>query len=245
MKMKVRSCIAGALAGGFIVGTAAAADLSPAPMYTKAPPVPLMYNWNGYYAGFNVGGSWGRQDTAIAGTGTLSPSVDGVIGGGQIGVNWQEKGSPWVAGIELDIQGSGQSGNGTYGAILLATDALPFKDELQWFGTVRGRFGYAFGDMGRWLAYGTFGLAYGGAKLSGSGTVAGVGVGFSQTGNPVGFTAGAGLEWAFADRWSAKLEYLYIDFLSGGPTVALPGGVNLTTGDLTDNIVRVGANYHF
>jgi outer membrane immunogenic protein len=242
MKTKIRACIAGALAGLAICGTASAADLSPAPVYTKAPPVPLMYNWSGYYVGFNVGGSWGNQDTSLAGT--LSPTVNGVIGGGQIGVNWQDH-SPWVAGIEIDFQGSGQSGNGSYAGIILPGDSLSFKDELQWFGTVRGRFGYAFGDMGRWLAYGTFGLAYGGNKLSGSGTVGGVGVGFSQTGNPLGFTAGAGVEWAFADRWSAKLEYLYIDYLSGGPTIALPGGVNLDTGDMVDNIVRVGANYHF
>jgi outer membrane immunogenic protein len=241
--MKARSCVAGALASFCIFGTASAADLSPAPMYTKAPPPPAMYNWGGYYAGFNVGGSWGSQN------GTIFTSSDtnlsGVIGGGQIGINWQDH-SPWVAGIELDIQGAGQSGNTTFGVLLTPGDTLGVKDELQWFGTVRGRFGYAFGDMGRWLAYGTFGLAYGGAKLSGSGTVGGAPFAFSQTGNPLGFTAGVGLEWAFADRWSAKLEYLFVDYTGGTPAVTLPGGVvSLTENDMIDKIVRVGANYHF
>ena len=58
------------------------------------------------------------------------------------------------------------------------------------------------------------------------------------------WTLGGGLEWAFWDRWSAKAEYLYIDF-GNGPTVALTPAFTLTTNHLTDNIGRVGVNYRF
>ena len=244
MKTKARSCVAGAIASICIFGAASAADLSPAPMYTKAPPPPPMYNWSGYYAGFNVGGSFGQQNSTLVNT--TKTDVNGVIGGVQIGINWQDRGSPWVAGIEGDFQGSGQSGNDVFGVIVTPGDTLPYKDEIQWFGTVRGRFGYAFGDQGRWLAFGSFGIAFAGNKVSGAGTVGGAPFAFSQTGDLIGFTAGGGLEWAFADRWSAKLEYLFIDYTSGGPSVVLPGGApNLDANEMVDHIVRVGGNYHF
>jgi outer membrane immunogenic protein len=90
---------------------ALAADL---PIYTKAPPPSPIYDWTGFYAGLNIGYSWGRSSTTIGftdqGTGALLAAfpgkfnMDGVIGGGQIGYNWQR--DKWVFGIEADIQGS-------------------------------------------------------------------------------------------------------------------------------------------
>jgi len=55
---------------------------------------------------------------------------------------------------------------------------------------------------------------------------------------------GSCVEWAFYNRWSAKLEYLYIDF-GDGPTVAVSPTLNIVSGKLTDNIVRAGLNYKF
>src|SRR5690242_18230063 len=104
-RFKMRSCVAGLFTAALTFGAASAADL-PARMVTKAPlpPPPLMYNWTGFYGGFNVGGSWGHQDTALVSGGAIavanSPNINGVIGGGQIGYNWQGMGSPWVFGIE-------------------------------------------------------------------------------------------------------------------------------------------------
>ena len=246
--MKGKLCVAALLAGAMTCGAASAADLS-RPMYTKAPPAPLpmAYNWTGWYLGVNVGGSWGHQDTTFnsaAGIITTSNNVNGVIGGGQIGYNWQ-LGSPWVFGIEADIQGSGQKSSG---ALSLATGpvALNYEDKLDWFGTVRGRLGYAIGDRGTWLPYITGGLAYGDSKISGSGAVAGTAVAFSNSDTRVGWTIGAGIEWAFADRWSAKLEYLHMD-LGNDPSIALNTTpvTNISTGRLTDDIARVGVNLHF
>jgi len=179
-----------------------------------------------------------------------------VIGGGQIGYNWQGMGSLWVFGLEADIQGSGQKASGSYalpsvfvpGVGTFPPTAINYEDKLEWFGTVRGRIGYAAGDQGRWLPYITGGLAYGDGNINGSGSDAApflaIPVAFNQTTTYVGWTLGAGLEWAFADKWSAKLEYLYIDF-GNGPTIPLTAATAITSGRMTDNIARVGVNYHF
>jgi len=249
--MKTRLCVAGALATVWTLGAASAADL-PRPIYTKAPPapVPLMYNWTGFYAGVNIGGSWGHQDSTLtAGAVAVANSnhIDGVIGGGQIGYNWQGLGSPWVFGLEADFQGSGQKADNTFAIAGVPATSIPYEDKLDWFGTVRGRIGYAIGDQGRWLPYITGGLAYGETKFSGSGTVGGLvatPVAFSQSSTNVGWTVGAGIEWAFWDKWSAKIEYLYMD-LGNGPTIALTPTSAITTGRMTDNIARAGVNFHF
>ena len=113
---------------------------SPAPAYVVAT------NWSGFYGGFN--GGYGLA----ADGGLLSPS--GGFGGGQIGYNSQGAfglGRPWVLGVETDIQGSGISDSA-----VLSLGSV--EKSLNWFGTVRGRIGYAFGCT---LFYFTGGLAYG------------------------------------------------------------------------------------
>jgi len=241
--MKLRIAIAGLVATLFGLGGAAAADLTPAP-YIKAPPPPPMYNWTDWYVGLNVGGSWGHQDTTLDGFGTNSLSMNGVIGGAQVGYNWQGLGSPWVFGLEADIQGSGQNASNALAIASIPTASIAYEDKLDWFGTVRGRIGYAVGDQGRWLPYITGGLAYGESKISGTGAAGGLPVAFSQTNTNVGWTVGAGLEWAFWDKWSAKIEYLYMD-LGNGPTIQLTPAAAMTTGRMTDNVARVGVNFHF
>lgn len=59
-----------------------------------------------------------------------------------------------------------------------------------------------------------------------------------------GWTVGAGLEWAFANNWSAKVEYLYINF-GNGPTVAATAKLSIADGNMADNIGRVGVNCRF
>jgi len=235
---------AAAALGIAAAGGAAGADLQ-RPIY-KAPPAPLpppMYNWTGFYGGVNVGGSWGRQHVTATQAGTSvthSDHLDGVIGGGQIGYNWQFNG-PWVLGFETDIQGSGESTNA---ALAAPAFGLSYKNSLEWFGTARGRLGYALGSQGTWLPYVTGGLAYGESKINGSETLPAPATAFSRSDTRVGWTVGAGLEWAFAPQWSAKVEYLYID-LDKDPNIAVTPLTTLTTGHLTDNIGRVGVNFHF
>jgi outer membrane immunogenic protein len=246
-----------------------------APVYTKAPVyVEPVFNWTGFYLGGNVGYSWGNSDnsttidrfltglpllgTAI-GTNTSSNNANGVIGGAQAGYNWQM--SNWLVGLEADIQGSGERGSSTITCLGCSDDGAnivtSLTEKLNWFGTVRGRAGVlATPDV---LLYATGGLAYG--EVNVSGTVAGDGAvgpatvvlpGTSST--RAGWTAGAGVEGHIGGNWTAKLEYLYMDLgtVSGGP-VQLTGilvsartvaGLSYSS-HFTDNIVRVGVNYHF
>src|SRR5690242_13208400 len=157
-------------------------------MVAKAPPRPPLHNWTGFYGGVNTGGSWGHQRTSLdsAATGTRllssSPGLNGAIGGGQIGYSWQPFNRPWVLGVEADIQGAGQKADGSFfvggitapGIAALPGDTIGYQGKLDWFGTLRGRIGWAVGTWDHWLPYITGGLAYGRGTISGSGTAGGV-----------------------------------------------------------------------
>ena len=60
-----------------------------------------------------------------------------------------------------------------------------------------------------------------------------------------GWTAGGGLEWAFSDIWSVKLEYDYYGF--GTRSVTFIDNVSGTVGplDIKQNIqvIKVGVNF--
>jgi len=189
------------------------------------------------------------------------------IWGGQIGYNVQF--NWWVAGIEADIQGiskSNSTGSITTppGGIVVVgvpvTSTVTGTMDTEWLGTVRGRLGFL--PTPTLLVYGTGGLAYGrvnaSISLSQSGTNGFIGSGagaFSET--RTGWTAGGGVEWAFAQNWSAKLEYLHYDLGDGSFTWAALGtpastffsGVvyqtEVTSAQVRGNIVRAGLNYKF
>jgi outer membrane immunogenic protein len=257
------------LAGSFGATSALAADL-PARTYTKAPIMAEpVYNWTGFYIGGNVGYSWGRSsDTSSLtnGAGTTlftsggSSNLDGVLGGGQIGYNWQVQN--WVWGFEADIQGTDERGSRDLtcptgvctppivGALVVPGAAVPItlNQKIDWFGTVRARGGILVTP--KVLLYGTGGLAYGG--VNSSETIGVGGFGFSNTDTRVGYTVGAGIEGAIGGNWTAKLEYLYVDLgrTSGAFATTIPalGGGTLTSfysSHVTDNVLRVGVNYKF
>jgi outer membrane immunogenic protein len=179
-----------------------------------------------------------------------------VIGGGQIGYNWQFApafgwGTGTVLGIETDFQASNQKStineafsDPRFGPVTFTGSV---EDRLEWFGTVRGRAGMA---LDRVLLYATGGWAFGERRLSGpltSSNAAGpiTNTSFNSASRMVGWTVGGGIEWAFLGNWSAKLEYLYIDFGSAGD-VAIPGGpFVVTSGHFVDNVARGGINYRF
>lgn len=235
---------------------ASAADLPvKAPVY-KAPMMAPLYNWTGFYIGLNAGYSWGRQDNDLvdAATGVTilsnSDNLNGFIGGGQIGYNWQV--NQWVFGLEADFQGSGQKGDGSFflpgsgfiGNLIIPSTSIAYTNKLDWFGTVRGRIGYAMGATGNWLPYVTGGWAYGHGEISGTTTRGAVVTSFSGSQDYSGWTVGGGVEWAFMNQWSVKVEYLYIDF-GDGPTVPVSATRDIVSGKMTDNILRAGLNYKF
>lgn len=211
---------------------ALAADMA-RPVY-KAPPPPVvaLYNWTGFYVGGNIGWGWtdGSADIASAGLrGTLYGSGDGFLGGVQGGYNWQN--GPWVVGVELDFQGSAGEGD-----VRGFGNRIGFNAETPWFGTVRGRLGYAWD---RALVYATGGALYGKSEISGN--VAGFGA-FSSSETFWTWTVGGGVEWAVADRWTAKLEYLYAGTPNDVPSIPRAA---ILDGSSDTHIVRAGLNYRF
>ena len=251
---------------------ALAADL-PARTYTKAPVyVDPVYNWTGFYIGGNVGYSWGRSSdtsslTNTAGTvlfaSTDKSNLDGIVGGGQIGYNWQMQ--SWLFGLEADIQGTGEKGSraftcpvgggcspplGGFNALVLLGPAVPatLTQKIDWFGTFRGRIGVL--ATPKVLLYATGGLAYG--EVNSAESIGIVPSAFSSSSTNVGWTLGAGIEGVIGGNWTAKLEYLYVDLgtVSGSFLTTLPalGGGFITSNyssRVTDNVLRVGLNYKF
>ncbi|MEJ2379282.1 MAG: porin family protein [Pseudolabrys sp.] len=191
-------------------GTAMAADFprGPTPYYSTPSPAPLTYNWAGLYAGANLGYQWSH----VTGS-NLDPN--GIAGGAQLGYNWQW--NQFVLGVETDIQASA------------ADDTFaPWKFSNPWFGTLRGRAGYALNNI---LFYGTLGFAYG--ALDGQLNA------LSEDKTLTGWTGGAGMEVGFNSHWSAKVEYLYMDL--GDRAYSITG----TNNGLQSNLLRFGVNYHF
>jgi outer membrane immunogenic protein len=270
-------------------GSALAADL-PAIKGPPPPPPPPPPMWTGFYAGLNAGGTWFNSNSIVTETfgfgdpfgisgspvhsATAAASAaswlgggnnGGFIGGGQIGYNWQFR-SVFVAGVEADIQGVAASSRNTNSIGVAfdpftATNFVTFSQvskRLDYIGTVRGRIGWLFTPT--LLAYGTGGLAYGGANLTSAQVTSELGFNtgfggstFSDT--RVGWTVGGGLEWLFLPNWSAKAEYLYYDLGSVRTPGVLAVGtfagafdwgyVASTRTRFNGNIVRVGVNYHF
>ena len=185
-----------------------------ADLYTKGPAYAAtpfnVYNWNGFYVGANVG----YQSATVTNWPSNGPS--GVAGGVQAGYNWQVAPN-WVLGAEADIQGS--SASDTFAG---------FQFSNPWFGTVRGRVGYAFNNI---LVYGTGGFAYGGGSVTRGG--------FSNSQTHTGWTLGAGVEVGLTPNWSAKAEYLYIRLNDQG--YVLTGFNN----GFQSNLIRLGVNYRF
>ncbi len=209
-----------------------AADI-PARVYHKAPAFVPQFSWTGFYVGANLGWGWSDGDgtiTAGAASGPYSGSGDGILGGVQAGYNWQV--GSIVFGIEADIQASGGEGSvsGVAGATTFTGTA-----KTPWFGTLRGRLGYAFD---RTMLYATGGLVYGHAKLDGVSSTTGA---FSASENYWSWTIGGGIEHALWSNWSVKAEYLYVGTPSDTP---VPPGTAVD-GSLHGHILRAGLNYRF
>ena len=214
MKCLVISALTCALAT-----TAGAADLGRQPVNR-----PLPLDWGGFYVGANAG-----YGIASVGDTNTSDRISGAIGGAQIGYNWQP--GRLLLGIEADFQGSTQKRSDV---ITIGGTAFTVDQKLPWFATARGRLGYADGP---WLLYATGGAAWVNYKLS----VSALGTTVSDDATKAAFAGGGGLEYMLAQRWSAKLEYLYID--TGNTNVTLFG--TTFSARAKDNIIRAGLNYHF
>ena len=217
---------------------ALAADLAARP-YNKAPAYAApIYNWTGFYVGINGGGGWGRSQW----DGVDKFDVSGGLIGATIGYNWQFA-PAWVAGVEADfdaadIEGMANASTG-FGAASAGT-------KLDWFGTVRARAGVLVTPHA--LLYATGGWAYGHTTTSANATLTGVAAASTSIGvtQSNGWTAGAGLEYAFNPWLSFKTEYLFLDLgtdsLVNGTVAGVPFSVSEKT---TVHAVKAGINVKF
>jgi outer membrane immunogenic protein len=221
----------------------------PAPVYA-APPMP-MYSWTGFYVGGNVGGAWASgtlsgnftSPTAAPAPGpakayspdpvlSISASKSGVIGGGQLGYNWQT--GAFVLGGEWDFDWTSLNSSGSIGNLTASANT-------NWVDIVAARFGWAACD---WLWYGKAGGGWVNNRATLTNVVTGAQVNASKTNS--GWLLGAGLEYAFAPPWTVKIEYDYL----GLNTWTLNSTMLALNADQLSvkrhiNILTVGLNYKF
>lgn len=249
-----------------MIGAASAADL---PSRRAPPPVPYVavpvFTWTGFYFGGNAGYLWSDTNVTTTGNqaltaanvasnrrpGSFNVEPDGFIGGGQFGYNVQM--GSFVVGIETDIQYTDVARTRDFVSTL--GDRSSFRTTMDYFGTVRGRLGWAWD---RTLIYATGGFAYGevynrafffsnapGAPLAFRGAV---------DDTETGYTVGGGIEWAipnytlFNQAVTVKAEYLYYDLGDRNITVAaVPPGTNSYNARFHNDghIVRAGLNFKF
>jgi outer membrane immunogenic protein len=250
-------------------GPVFAADM-PVRMPTKAPPpiAAVPYAWTGCYVGGHVGAGWDRSSFSDPGnltpglppfvpasvTQTIAPlgssigvnSPAGVLGGVQAGCDYQFA-NHWVVGIGGDFAWSDIHGaaidpffTGKNGA------PIPLSTRTDRIASVTGRLGYAWDNF---LLYGKGGgaWAHDNYSIQNSNCLLLVTCSLAGSTDRTGWTAGVGLEWAFAKNWSAMVEYDHFGF--GNKAVAFTGpnlGQNFIFNVRQDvDVVKVGVNYRF
>jgi opacity protein-like surface antigen len=231
-------------------------------MPVKAPPA--AWSWTGYYIGVHIGSAMGINTVAdpfgpsIFGDEIHSP---GYFGGVQIGFNWQAPGSPWVFGLEADASLANLDGTNTcfaFSGFSGAFNSLNCRAHTDALGTLTGRVGMAFGPSGRSLAYVKGGLGWASSTVDTIVNFENFGVVLGNTSHnsftSVGWTAGAGVEYALMPHWTVKAEYDYLDLGSTGvvaasPSILVPPGVFLdvppTKVSQQIHSFKLGINYKF
>jgi opacity protein-like surface antigen len=229
------------------------------PLKYVVAPVPI-FNWTSCFLGAHIGGGWAHKDftdpaalvqnsilgTVTPGLTTVGVSSGGLIIGGQMGCDYQFGFSPWVVGVEGAVSGGNLRGNtnlalflggpGDIATLTAKTDFLP---------SVTARIGYA---LDNWLFYVRAGGAWGGDKYSVTGTFFPTATAFGLEGvdDRFGWTAGGGVEWAFAQVWSAWLEYDYYGL--GQRSALMTDPINGFTGVMnvqqSVQTVKLGVSFH-
>ena len=215
---KTMMVAAAALMASF--GAAAAADLGGYRGSTKDAPVAYgpAASWAGLYVGASVGYAWGEGEQLTLGR--FETDLDGAVYGAQVGYNFQRDNI--VFGVEASFNGADLEGDAFDGKV---------TTEVDWYATAVARLGYSAGDF---LIYGFGGVAWGDVTV-------GV-IGFESEETHVGWTAGVGVERAFSDRLSVRLEYAHVDL---GTEDHFKSECDDCEGSAEFDVVKVGVNYKF
>jgi outer membrane immunogenic protein len=210
--------------------SAQAADLA----YRKAPPpaaiVAQNYDWSGFYIGVEGGFGFGRLDWTYNGLGTTANhNTAGGLIGGTIGYNWQA--GSMVFGLEAD--GAWAS---ITGATACPAGGFNCRSTINTVSTWRARLGQSWGPVMAYITGGAIGVEQNLRTVSPAGVVAG------SNNYGIGWTAGGGFEYMFAQNWSLKGEALYFD--TGRRNYDVDSGLTVNARQ-NGVIARGGINYHF
>ncbi|MCF7645883.1 porin family protein [Bacillus subtilis] len=200
-------------------------------VYNEPAPVAVVdtFSWTGGYVGLNAGYAGGKNKYNEYGTNfSAKDNSNGFLGGIQAGYNWQF--DQMIVGLETDIQGAGLKSDVEVGGV-------GAEAKINWFGTTRARLGYT--PVDRFMVYATGGVAYGKIKASAFDGVNS----FSQSDTKVGYTVGAGAEYALSNNVTLKSEYLYTDL--GKLKLDDVNGNRFGEVKAPFHTVRVGVNYKF
>ena len=211
-----------------------AADLGARPYYNKAPAYAApIYNWTGFYIGGHVGGAFSSNDV-FNGLVTGNNTSARFFGGLQGGADYQFA-QTWLVGVEGQYSWLGNNNNA-----IVFPGGFVYANNRRALGSVTGRVGYTWGPA---LLYVKGGYAY--SDNSESLTLGALPIAFAFNNNHRdGYTVGAGIEYMFAQNWSAKAEYQYYDFGSSkftAPVAFVPFGAFRND----EHTVKLGVNYRF
>ena len=219
---------------------AAAADMPvKAPVRAPAAVTGPVFSWTGVYVGGHVGGGWG--DKCFSFVDVIPPTdygchdVDGWLGGGQVGFNWQ------VANIVLGVEFSGSAAgiDGTHTIPVESPDTLQTK--MSSIFLLTGRLGVTWDRV---LAYVVGGGAWFRDKYryvdAPGGNI------FEARETRSGWTIGGGVEFAFTPNWSIAAQYNFVELGDRHNALTHP-----TIGSFTVNVdqhlhlATVRLNYRF
>lgn len=228
---------------------ATAADIGVPATPLNAPnsyyPATAPLNWGGIYFGVNGGYGFGSSNWDNAGVSTGNFKTNGALFGGTAGLNYAGFGGGLLFGVEGDIDWSGLTGSSSAAACagLGAPPGVSCETKSGWLSTARVRMGYAFD---RFLVFGTAGAAIADLRVALNPPS-----NFFGIGPLIGWTAGGGVEFAFTENWTAKVEYLYVALgnisCPAGTVCSLVNAAGLSNPSisLNENVVRAGVNYRF
>jgi len=237
-----------------IAGSALAADM---PLFVA--PVPI-FGWTSCFLGAHIGAGQAQKDftdpvalvqnsilgSVTTGVTTVGVSPSGLLVGAQMGCDYQFAYSPWVLGVEGAVSGMNLRGNTNFALPLgRPGDIATLTAKTDFLPSVTARLGYA---LGNWLFYVRAGGAWAGDKYSVTGTFFPTATAFGLEGvdNRFGWTAGGGVEWAFAQVWSARLEYDYYGL--GTRSALMTDTINGFTGVMnvqqSVQTVKLGVSFH-
>ena len=276
----IRNWLKGVAIAALTAAGAVAAQAADLPTRKEAPApvfVPPPFTWTGFYIGLNAGGiitSGSRNATLVVPASSLwlnsyfpngiGNGQSGFIGGGQAGYNWQT--GAFVLGVVTDFDGTTLSKNFNYSSSPFTGTGVPFllngdtlnvnaKASLDWLGTTRAKVGFVVTPDNRLQIYGTGGVAYGGGSAHFN--VYDSNYNAYWSGNPsstrVGWTIGAGVEYAVTNNVTIGAEYLYVDLGSTHITAnpnsiassALPNVYATAKINYNASIFRALVNYKF